>query len=108
MSNQVAQTILQQLGGNKFLAMIGAKNLCSHGAENALSFRLSSVMTSGKNKCNHVKITLNGNDLYDVTFSKIFKMTVKEISSFSDVYAENLVELFESETVLATKLFEGK
>lgn len=106
MSNQVAQTILQQLGGNKFLAMIGAKNLMSHGAENALSFRLSSTMT--KNKSNHIKITLNGNDLYDVTFSKIFKMTVKEISSFSDVYAENLVELFESETGLATKLFEGK
>lgn len=102
MSNQVAQIILGQLGGNKFAVMTGAKNFASHGEENALSFRLSSTMT--KNKCNRVKITLNGSDLYDVTFGKIFKMTFKEVSKFNDVYAEDLVNLFETETGLYTHL----
>lgn len=100
-SNQVAQIILQQLGGNKFTVMTGAKNLLAH--QDALSFRLSSTMT--KNKSNYVKITLNASDLYDVTFGKIVKYDLKEISTFSDVYAENLVELFKNETGLSTRLF---
>jgi hypothetical protein len=102
MTNQVSQTILQQLGGRKFAVMTGAKNFMSHGDENALSFRLSSTMT--RNKCNYVKITLNANDLYDVMFGKIFKFDMKGLSFRNDVYAENLVELFESETGLFTSL----
>lgn len=99
-----AQIILEQLGGNKFIVMTGAKNFLSYTTPKiALSFRLSS--TSTKNKCNYVKITLNDNDLYDVEFSKIVKYTLKEISTHTDVGAENLRELFELETGLYTKLF---
>jgi hypothetical protein len=100
--SEVAKTILSQLGGNRFVTMTGAKNFASHGDECALSFRIASTMT--ENKCNHVKITLNSSDLYDVTFSKIFKLTVKEISKHNDLYAEDLVNLFESETGLYTHL----
>lgn len=104
MSREVANIILSQLGGHKFVVMTGAKNLTSHDDERgALSFRISSTMT--KNKCNHVKITLNGSDLYDVTFSKIDPRDLKQISKFSDVYAEDLENLFQDETGLATRLF---
>ena len=101
MSNQVAQIILSQLGGNKFLVMTGAKNLLAH--PDALSFRIASTMT--RNKCNSVKITLNSNDLYDITFSKIHARTVKEISSHSDIYCDQLEEFFSDATGLATRLF---
>lgn len=99
----IADTILQQLGGNKFTTMTGANNYLSHSKEGALSFRISSKITS--NKCNYVKITLNGNDLYDVYFGKIHKYTLKDISAFDDIGVENLVALFERETGLYTKLF---
>ena len=96
---QVAQTILSQLGGNKFIAMTGASNL--GGTENSLSFKI------GKNskKVTHVRIELNANDLYDVKFFNIRGTNIKTVSEFEDVYSENLVELFESETGLFTKLF---
>ena len=38
MSTTIATTILQQLGGSRFIAMTGAKNLVAE--ENALIFRL--------------------------------------------------------------------
>ena len=104
MTKQVAETILQQLGGNKFIVMTGAKNFLSHSIpQPALSFHVSS--TSTKNKCNYVKITLNTNDLYIVEFSKIVKYTLKGISNHIDIGAENLTKLFETETGLYTKLF---
>lgn len=103
MSNQVAQIILQQLGGNKFVVMTGAKNLTSHGDENALSFRLSGTMT--RNKANYVKITLDANDTYTVYFGNIRKLELKQVSKFEDIYCDGLVELFENETGLRTKLF---
>ena len=58
----IAKTILQQLGGNKFVVMTGAKSLC--GGENYLSFRIPGTMT--RDRINYVKITLNSMDLYDV------------------------------------------
>ena len=100
---KVADITLKQLGGNKFIAMTGAKNLLSRDAGQSLSFQLSSRLTS--NKSNYVKITLNSNDLYDVYFGKIFKYDLKDISTFTNVGCENLVQLFEQETGLYTKLF---
>ena len=100
-TQSIAQTILSQLGGNKFLVMTGAKNLCGH--PDALSFKISSTMT--RNKSNYVKVTLNSNDLYDVTFNKIVKFNIKEISKHNDIFCEDLESLFQEETGLATRLF---
>jgi hypothetical protein len=65
MTSQAAQTILTQLGGNKFLAMTGASNLL--GGENVLSFKI------GRNpaKVSHVRITLTAMDDYQVEFLNI-------------------------------------
>lgn len=102
MSNQVAQTILQQLGGRRFAVITGAKDFSCVGDEPALSFRLPGNMT--KDRINHVKIVLNSSDLYDVTFSAIRASKVKEVAKSNDVYAENLIELFEHTTGLYAHL----
>lgn len=100
MSNlTVAKTILEQLGGNKFVVMTGAKNL--GGTENSLSFRIG--RNSSKSNC--VKIVLNGSDLYDITFSHIRKFDLIEDQVYNDIYNDQLVEIFERYTGLRTKLF---
>ena len=62
MSKTVAETILQQLGGNKFQAMTGSR--CVGYDAKSLTIRLAKNMS----KANHLKITLTGLDLHDVEF----------------------------------------
>jgi len=98
----VADTILEQLGGNKFRAMTGAKNFLSYGPENALSFRLPANLS--KDKINYVKITLGSNDLYTVDFKYIRGVKVTDISKHYAVCCDELQELFTEATSLATHL----
>jgi len=95
---KIATEILNQLGGNKFLAMTGAYNLAA--GENYL------IMKLRRNKANatHLKITLNSLDLYDVEFFSMrkFEKTVK--AEFNGVYNDMLVDIFEKTTGLYTKL----
>ena len=94
-----ATTILNQLGGNKFRVMTGAKNFMDHG--NALSMRIG----RNSSNSNYLKITLNDSDLYDVRFSKVTKMgEEKSVREFNDVYNDMLVEIFESLTGMYTSL----
>ena len=73
--NDVAQTILQQLGGRMFIAMTGARHLTS--SEGGLAFKLpSNFATDG---INHVIIRLNWRDTYDVTFGKTFYPVVEPV-----------------------------
>ena len=95
----VATTILNQLGGNKFRVMTGAKNFMDHG--NAFSMRIG----RNSSNSNYLKITLNDSDLYDVRFSKVTKMgEEKSVREFNDVYNDMLVEIFESHTGMYTSL----
>ena len=104
MSNEVAQTILQQLGGNKFIAMTGAKRFVAH--EDGLSFSL------GRNasNANYVKITLNGKDLYDVKFERVttnkttFEMKRVVKAEEKDLYCDMLQSTFTEITGLYTSL----
>ena len=96
----VAKTILEQLGGNKFCVMTGAKNL--GGTENSLSMRIGRNKTSS----NYLKITLNMMDLYDVRFSRVsLKGGERSVTEYNNVYCDSLVEVFESHTGMYTKLF---
>lgn len=97
----VAKTILQQLGGNKFLVMTGAKNLIDYGDKNALSFRISSRLGNG---INYVKVTLNASDLYDIEFGKIHGMNYKVIKTESGIYNSDLQKIFTKTTGLDTHL----
>lgn len=94
--SQVHETILQQLGKNKFIAMTGAYNLMSH--ENTLSFRLHNKPV------NYVKITLNHNDTYLMEFSKIWGRKHTPLYTINNVYNHQLKEIFTKYTGLDTYL----
>mgnify|MGYP003650051285 CR=1 FL=1 len=96
----VAKTILEQLGGNKFRVMTGAKNFGAR--DNSLSMRIGRNKTSS----NYLKITLNMMDLYDVRFSRVTKMgSERSVTEYNNVYNDSLVEVFEKHTGMYTKLF---
>jgi len=94
-----AQTILEQLGGHKFTVMTGAKDFVSG---DGLTFGLP--RGAARNKSTKVRIELQANDTYRVTFMKFKKLDLIEISKHDDVYADRLCWLFERETGLYTRL----
>lgn len=91
----IAETILQQLGGNRFLAMTGANHLMYDGP--ALRFRLP----RGARGVKHVKVALNQNDLYDVTFQTT---TGRVIAEEADVHCSSLQAVFTAVTGFDTTL----
>jgi len=100
MSNlTVAKTILSQLGGNKFVAMTGAKNLA--GDEKSLSMRIG----RNSSNSNYMKITLNSMDMYDIKFSRIVKYQEKNIKEYNNVFNDMLTDIFTKHTGMYTRLF---
>lgn len=98
MSTTIAQTVLQQLGGNRFLAMTGAKNLVD-----MVSGLYFSLPRGAKNKANKVSITLDG-DLYTVRFMAIRGTVIAKRGTFNMVYGDRLAALFSEQTGLDTHL----
>jgi hypothetical protein len=101
---QIAQTILEQLGGRRFLVMTGAKDLLA--GENYLSMRLPASLTKGR--VNKIRILLADNDTYTL---ETYKFTTRDLASAStpvrqesDVYVESLRETFTAMTGLAVSL----
>lgn len=94
----VAKTILEQLGGNRFIAMTGACNLS--GTETSLNFKI------GRNPKNvtHIRVLLNGLDLYNVTFYRVRGTNIHVLHELENVYAEDLQGLFTEITGLNTHL----
>ena len=93
-----AQIILEQLGGNKFLAMTGSKNLVDMG--NGLKMSLP----KNQSKANGLEVTLNESDTYNMKFYKITgaNFTIKE--EYQDIYASELQTVFTEVTGLDTHL----
>lgn len=104
MSMEVANIILQQLGGAQFIAMTGAKFLV--GGENRLSFRIGS---GAKDKITNVTITLDiGRDTYRMDFFRIKNKMPVVVKSIDDVYCDQLQDIFEETTGFYTTLFPRK
>jgi len=94
-NNEIANIILQQLGGQKISSSIGAKHFVS--INNGLQIRWTA---KSKNKSNLITIMLNDRDLYDVKFSTIRGTNITLRSEHDDIYCDQLVDLFEKETGL--------
>ena len=94
----VAETILQQLGGVTFKLFTGAKNFV-HG-DRELNFSI------GRNskRVNKVRIKLQGDDTYTMTFFRVTKrgLNVTVMAEVAGVYAESLRRVFELHTELLT------
>ena len=96
---QIAKTILSQLGGNRFIAMTGAKRFeyDSKGSVVTLQFKI------GRNakQVNIVRINyIKGKDLYEMNFYKGAKLLKK----VSNVYADQLQKIFTKHTGMYTRL----
>ena len=97
--SDIANEIYRTLGGNRFRVMTGAKMMVS--TENGIRMRI------GRNKtnANFMEVSLNGLDLYDVTFAKVTRMgEMKSVRTYDNVYNDMLVSLFESHTGMYTSL----
>lgn len=104
--HDVARTILEQLGGRKFLTMTGSYNLQFSSTEkNYLSMHLRPNRLGAK----YLKITLTAMDDYTLTFSKMVGKGLSEkhviIKEIPGVYCDQLEEIFTRETGLYTRLF---
>ena len=108
--NSVAETILQQLGWNRFIAMTGAKDFVAD--TNSLRFKIP----KNGSKANYCKITLEPTDLYTVEFikftpSRFYSKTFtysepkwETLKTYGGIDAMQLVSVFESYTKLYTHL----
>lgn len=107
MSNTVANTILSQLGGNRFLTMTGARNLTA--VESGLRMVLP-ITKYGKSRVSVngtiyvLEVMLAPTDTYTVklTASKAFKPSI--LGQEDDVYCDMLTDSIERLTGLATRL----
>lgn len=98
-NQQVARVILQQLGGNKFVAMTGAKLFVA--IENGLQFKLPRYAGL---KINVARITVDATDTYSVEFGSLRGLNYKVVSKHEGIYNDMLQDLFTSETGLDTHL----
>lgn len=94
---RIANEIARQIG-NKAFTMLGAKNIS--GDENSITFKIGGNVK----KVTHIKIRLNGLDLYDMIFYNVRKAVIKTLSEFSNIYADQMHSLIESETGMDTSL----
>jgi hypothetical protein len=96
-SNNIAATIVRQLGGGgKLQMMIGLKQLINE----PLGVTLVFPLPKHSGAVNRVRITLNGKDLYDMEFIRTRGMSQKIVKVFNDVYAEDIKDRFEEGTGL--------
>jgi len=92
--------LLQQLGGNKFVAMTGAKNLAVDKSKNELHMKIGRNSKS----ISHVIIRLTSGDLYDMEFLSIRGSSRKIKSKEKGVYADQLGKMFKKNTGLDVRL----
>ncbi len=94
-----AWAIYNQLGGNQFATMVGAKDHVA--SDDGLRFRF------GRNasKSSRCEIRVDGgSDTYTVLFYHLLKGHLVIDESFEFVYADGLREVFERHTGMATHL----
>lgn len=105
-TKQIADTILDQLGGRTFVLLTGAKDF-SVGKNKDGNVYLGFKIGSGPKNVRAIAITyVYGRDTYDVDFfkagAKISKLGGNLAETHTDIYADMLVDLFENETGLYT------
>ena len=100
---EIAKTTLNQMGGyGKLESMVNARYF--HYDDGDLTFRFS-----GSKEANLVKVHLNGDDLYDMTFYKEeMGHGVKEVGEIKDLYNDQLQNSFEDFTGTNISLTDRK
>lgn len=97
-----SEVTLKQLGGGKFLAMTGAKDLLNDERNRTLSMKLPATLTKGRG--NYLTVRLMEDDTYKVTLYKYRKLDLTQIGFEMGIYAEDLQASFTRLTGLDTSL----
>lgn len=98
----VAMTILEQMGGiRKLQAFTGAHSFVRGEVDVTFQWPMQA-----RSKPNALKVTLTPADTYTLTFYRIAKGYDPPVvlSTFDDIYCDQLVEIFERETGLYLSL----
>lgn len=102
----IANTILSQLGGNRFIAMTGVKRHLLLAIKNGLQVKLPTRFAQKGINC--VQIILDPSDTYTMKFIKLkkikFDYSSEVISEVNGVYWDQLQDIFTEETGLNTHL----
>jgi len=95
-----AGVVLQQLGGNRFIAMTGAKNFQKDDKKQLLRFNI------GRNAkhINWVEIRLNSMDTYDIEFLDVSIKKRKVVDKVDGIYNDQLQDVFTAHTGMYTHL----
>jgi hypothetical protein len=98
MDRKKAAVLLKQLGGNRFIAMTGAKGFAF--SNKYMSFKI------GRNSkgINFVRIAHNAKDLYDMEFGFVSVKGIKVKKKVKDVYADMLGTMFTKYTGMNVRL----
>lgn len=97
-NKEIANTIMMQIGGNKFAVMTGIKIYLI--VDNGVQMKL----TRNNMGAQWLRITLAANDTYTMEFIKFKKMEVVENRKFDGVYNDMLQGIFTNVTGLNTQL----
>lgn len=106
-STQVAQTILQQLGGECFTMTTGARNLTADGNSLKMILPKTKYGTSrtARNRNIYVfAVTLTAADDYTLTLQVVRNFVPVTLETISGIYCDQLEEVFTSMTGLYTRL----
>lgn len=109
-NTEIANTILQQLGGRRFVVFTGSKDFMA--IENGLKMSLA----KNASKANRLEITLNGADLYNMKFYRYtpwrfstrggkfteYPEKITIVKEYKNCYFDQLQELFTETTELYT------
>lgn len=101
MTNAIAETIRQQLGGRRFAAMTGAKHFVALSRGLVVHFPAAGPRGA---RVNQMAVQLNAADLYDVTFCHQVGVNNTVRGEFENVAADRLQALFTEATGLDTHL----
>ena len=98
-SSSEAKTLLKQLGGNRFMAMTGAKafGIGKDGLHVKICRNAKSI--------SHVVIDLDrGKDLYDMKFLRVRAGKIKVVKKIKGIYANQLGDIFKRYTGMNVRL----
>jgi hypothetical protein len=101
-TKEMADTVLAQLGGNRFIAMTGAKHFLFDPTASNISFKIGS---GAKDAINFVKITYNrGGDDYTMEFFSSRGVNLVPKGKVVSVYGDQLQSIFTKYTGFDTRL----
>lgn len=109
---EIASTILQQIGGGRFVVMTGSKDMI------AIDGGLRMSLARNASKANRLEITLTGMDTYNMKFYRFtpwrfstrggkfteYPEKITTVKEYNGVYCDQLQELFTNVTGMYTRL----